>query len=75
VARGRLIDRMIVLLVAVALVGVVLFVLGLMGVADPGLDSSMDPVDPGPSPLIMIGLIMIVLGSLLAYTTHLISRE
>ena len=57
------------------LVGVVLLALGLMGVADPGLDSSMDPEDPGRSPLIIIGLILLVFGTLAGYAAHLISRE
>jgi hypothetical protein len=35
----------------------------------------MDPIDPGPSPLIGIGLILLVFGSLVAYATHLMSRE
>jgi uncharacterized membrane protein len=72
VARRGLIGRVIVLLAAVALVGVILFLLGLMGVAEP--PRQVDE-EAKPSPLIIIGLIMIVLGSLIAYATHLISRE
>jgi uncharacterized membrane protein len=56
----------------VALVGVILFLLGLLGVAEP--PRQVDE-EAKPSPLIIIGLIMIVLGSLIAYTTHLVSRE
>jgi hypothetical protein len=58
-----------------ALVGVVLLALGLLRVADPGLDSSMDPEDPGRSPFIIIGLILLVFGGLGGYAAYLISRE
>jgi hypothetical protein len=58
-----------------ALVGAALFVLGPMGVATPQVDGSMDPLDPGPSPLTVIGLLLFVFGGLLGYATHLISRE
>lgn len=59
-----------------ALVGAVLFALGLAGVADPPLDDgSMDPIDRGPSPLVAIGLLLLVFGGLVAYTAHLISRD
>ncbi len=57
------------------LVGIVLLVLGFAGVADPGLDDSMDPEDPGFSPLIIIGLILLVFGGLGGYAAHLISRN
>jgi hypothetical protein len=35
----------------------------------------MDPEDPGRSPLIIIGLFLLVFGGLGGYTAHLISRS
>jgi hypothetical protein len=74
--RSWLIGGAIVLLVAAAFLGVVLFALGLLGVAEPPRYTPHDlHAEAQPSPRMAIGLIMIVLGSLLAYATHLISRE
>ena len=60
---------------SIAAVGVILFALGLAGVADPGIPHEMDAGDPGRSPLIAVGALLAFFGLLIGYTTHLLSRD
>jgi hypothetical protein len=60
----------------VALVGAVLFALGLLGVAEPPRYTPQDlHAEAKPSPLTPIGLFLLVVGGLEGYTAHLISRH